>query len=160
LRNRRPTSCETPAGHPQQSSRALQRRRLHPGGRGSAPPDTARPLQHAKAQAEVGAHGRGVAAAVRRTRDASRVPVERLTPVFIDAPPLERMGPPAEGTLWRYIDLARFLALVERRALFFSSIRHSADLFEAALIPGPARPTLGGGEDRVSTARHWNLASS
>jgi hypothetical protein len=25
--------------------------------------------------------------------------------------------------------------------------------------PGAARPTLGGGEDRVSTARHWNLAS-
>jgi hypothetical protein len=87
------------------------------------------------------------------------VPVERLTPVFIDAPPLEGIGPPAEATLWRYMDLARFLALVERRALFFSSIRHFADRFEAALTPALLARLSEQGEDRVSTARLWNLAS-
>lgn len=103
--------------------------------------------------------GAGVALAIRRRRDASRMPFERLTPVFIDAPPLQGIGPPAEATLWRYMDLARFLALVERRALFFSSIRHFADRFEAALTPALLARLSEGGEQRVRTARDWNLAS-
>jgi hypothetical protein len=87
------------------------------------------------------------------------MPIDRLTPIFVDAPPLEGIGPPADATLWRYMDLARFLALLERRALFFSSIRHFADRFEAALTPALLARLSHEGEQRVSTVRHWNLAS-
>ena len=32
-------------------------------------------------------------------------------------------SPPGDAALWRYMDLTRFIALLERRALFFSALR-------------------------------------
>lgn len=51
-------------------------------------------------------------------------PVERLAPAYNVHPVFEE--PAADTVLWRYMDLSRFLALLDRRALIH--VRHLAVL--------------------------------
>ena len=50
--------------------------------------------------------------------------------------PLE---PEASATLWRYMSLAKFCSLLERRALFFSLVGDMADRYEGFIYPPPQR---------------------
>ena len=59
--------------------------------------------------------------------------IERATPVFTEHPVFEPPGP--DEPLWRYMDFPRFVAILERRALFFSSLTAFPDHFEGALTP-------------------------
>lgn len=79
-----------------------------------------------------------------------------MTPVaFIDHPVFER--PPEDAALWRYMDLARFIALLERRALFFSSIRAFPDRFEGSLTPDLLAQLEATGPQQVADWRNWPL---
>jgi hypothetical protein len=81
----------------------------------------------------------------------------RLTPQFEHHPAFD--SPADSAALWRYMDFPRFIALLERRALFFSSIRCLADRFEGALTPGLLAAVEGLGEAQVRSRRLWNYAS-
>jgi hypothetical protein len=61
--------------------------------------------------------------------------IERVTPGFITGGGMSFEPPPLESPLWRYLDFARFVALLERKALFFSAIDGFLDPFEASLTP-------------------------
>ena len=64
-----------------------------------------------------------------------------------------------DAALWRYMDFARFIALLERRALFFSSIRAFADRFEGALTSALIAQLQHEGGTREREWRGWNAAS-
>ena len=83
--------------------------------------------------------------------------VERLNPVFTEHPVFE--APPREATLWRYMDFARYLALLERRALFFSSVRNFSDRFEGALTPTLLAELTAQPGDAADAHINWKLGS-
>ncbi len=68
-------------------------------------------------------------------------------------------SPERDASLWRYLDFARFVALLERRALFFSSIRNFPDPYEGALSLKLLAELQAEGGEQVRQARLWNLAS-
>lgn len=47
--------------------------------------------------------------------------------------------PESSATLWRYMSLAKFCSLLERRALFFSLVGDMADSYEGFIYPPPQR---------------------
>lgn len=47
--------------------------------------------------------------------------------------------PETSTTLWRYMSLAKFCSLLERRALFFSLVGDMADRYEGFIYPPPQR---------------------
>jgi hypothetical protein len=81
------------------------------------------------------------------------MPIERATPAFTEHPVYEK--PPDDASLWRYMDVARFVALLERRALFFSSIRAFPDRFEGSLTPDLVAQFEG--SQVLEEWRHWPL---
>jgi hypothetical protein len=85
------------------------------------------------------------------------VSIERLTPTFTEHPVFET--PPEGTTLWRYMDVARYLALLERRALFFASLRSLPDRFEGSLTAELLEDLRQRGERAVRERRLWNRAS-
>jgi hypothetical protein len=81
------------------------------------------------------------------------MPVERVTPQFTEHPIYEE--PPRDATLWRYMDFARFVALLERKALFFSSIGAFPDRFEASLTESLRAQIEAHAQHLLENYRNW-----
>ena len=81
------------------------------------------------------------------------MPIERVTPAFIHHPVFEEQS--HDATLWRYMDFTRFVALLERRALFFSGITEFPDRFEASLTPSLKAQLEATGGQALSDWRNW-----
>ena len=62
--------------------------------------------------------------------------------------PWEPSEPESSATLWRYMSLAKFCSLLERRALFFSLVGDMADRYEGFIYPLSQRDS----EDRLEQA--------
>jgi hypothetical protein len=77
---------------------------------------------------------RGVAPAISSSDRANllgALPIERLAVEFTEHPTFDTPG--HTETLWRYLDLPKFMALLERRALFFAGVSTFPDRFEGSL---------------------------
>lgn len=59
--------------------------------------------------------------------------IEMLKPGWVPMPHPVFVPPPGDAPLWRYMDLTKFIALLERRALFFAALRNLPDKFEGSL---------------------------
>ena len=57
--------------------------------------------------------------------------------------PWKPSEPETSATLWRYLSLAKFCSLLERRALFFSLVGDMADRYEGFIYPPPQRESGG-----------------
>lgn len=76
--------------------------------------------------------------------------------------------PSGEAALWRYMDLTRFIALLERRALFFTALCDLPDRFEGVMTPNllaqaRAMPGLGDSMELVRLMTYvncWNEDAS
>jgi hypothetical protein len=79
--------------------------------------------------------------------------IERVTPVFEHHPAFEE--PARDAALWRYMDFTRFVALLERQALFFSAISGFSDRFEASLTPALKKQLEERGERMVADWLAW-----
>lgn len=62
---------------------------------------------------------------------------------------------PATARLWRYMDLAQFLSILEKEALFFPSVATlaEADPYEGEPLPAKFRAAQAGGPDDLRTFR-------
>jgi hypothetical protein len=83
--------------------------------------------------------------------------LERLEPTPNEHPVFEK--PPPGATLWRYMDFPRFIALLERQALFFSPISSFPDPFEGALTQSLLSQIEALGENQLEERRSWRTAT-
>jgi hypothetical protein len=68
-------------------------------------------------------------------RTVPDVTIPRLRPGWVPMQHPVFESPPGNAALWRYMDLTRFIALLERRALFFAALRDLPDRFEGLVTP-------------------------
>jgi len=83
------------------------------------------------------------------------MPIEPVTPTCTDHPVFRPPDP--DAPLWRYMDFARYVALLDRRALFFSSIRAFPDRFEGSLTSDLLASLEALGPAQVEVWRNWPL---
>ena len=119
------------------------------------------PIQTIAAQSELVYFWSGLSQTYQRGRpclDSRTVPsVERLAPSYNVHPVFDE--PPSDTVLWRYMDLSRFLALLERRALYMSAVSRFSDPFEGTMTHALRAQVEARGKNHAREWASWRIAT-
>jgi hypothetical protein len=83
--------------------------------------------------------------------------IERLAVQYVEHPAFET--PTHDAALWRYMDLPKFIALLDRGALFFAAVRTFPDRFEGSVTEAAMKRIAETGEMNPDEYRAWHRAT-